>query len=169
MLVVAGGKYTLFRKTAERAVHLMAQRHRLAIAPRPATEPPLEGGEMASFPTYLAAEVPLAMKQYGVTAGCAERLIGRYGTAYHAVLRAVADDPALATPLSPSGELIAAEVAYAVRNEAAIHLQDVLQRRLGLARGPLGNDAALRERVGRLMGEMCGWDAARLAREQEAS
>jgi len=41
MLVVVGGKYTLFRKTAERAVDLLARRHRLDIAPRPATDPPL--------------------------------------------------------------------------------------------------------------------------------
>ncbi len=168
MLVVAGGKYTLFRKTALRAVDLISKRNHFNLATRPTTEPPIFGGEMASFPDYLAAEVPLAMKQYNVTAGCAERLIGRYGTAYHAVLRAVADDPALAAPLSPSGNIIAAEVAYAVRDEAAVHLQDVLQRRLGLTRGPLGKDATLRAQVGRLMAEMCGWDAARLAQELEA-
>jgi len=168
MLVVAGGKYTLFRKTAERVIDFMAKRHRFAIAARPVTEPPLFGGEMTSFPTYLATETPLAMKKYNVTAGCAKRLIGRYGTAYHDVLRAVADDPALAAPLSSSGNIIAAEVAYAVREEAAIHLQDVLQRRLGLARGPLGNDAPLQERAARLMVELCGWDAARLAQERAA-
>jgi len=169
MLVVVGGKYTLFRKTAERAVDLLAKRHSFAIADRPATEPPLFGGEMTSFPTYLETALPLAMKKYNVTSDCAKRLIGRYGTAHDDVLRTLVDHPALATPLLPSGEHIAAEVAYAIYDEAAIHLQDVWQRRLGRARGPLGNDPALREYVGRLMGEICGWDAARLAQEQDAA
>ena len=57
-------------------------------------------------------------------------MLERYGTLTAELLRMVEADPALATPLAGAPEYLAAEIAYAVREEAALHLDDVLTRRV---------------------------------------
>ena len=170
MLTLVGGKYTLFRKVACNAVDALAAAG-YATRARPHIEPALHGGDMSAFGAYLESETPRAQKDYGITAPLLRRLIARYGTQYHAVLRGMADDPAWAEPLTPRGSHldaapIAVEVAYAVRHEMAVRLSDVMRRRTTLARGPWGRHGGVVDRVARQMGALLGWDATRIAREK---
>jgi glycerol-3-phosphate dehydrogenase len=75
--------------------------------------------------------------------------------------------PGLAEPLSPSGD-IGAQVLYAVRQETAMTLDDAVMRRTGI--GQLGDpgDAALGKAADIMAAEL-KWDAARRARELEAT
>jgi glycerol-3-phosphate dehydrogenase len=81
------------------------------------------------------------------------------------VLDLVVEDPALAEPLGGAETYLGAEVRYAVMNEAALHVDDVLTRRTHIAfeaqdRGRLAVDD-----VARLMAEPLGWDADTVRRE----
>lgn len=81
-----------------------------------------------------------------------------YGTEHHRILDMVIQHPHLAQRLDPHGDSldIAAQVVYAVTNEAAMNLADVLDRRLVL--GTLGTVAsdALRK-AAEIMAEVSGW------------
>jgi glycerol-3-phosphate dehydrogenase len=65
--------------------------------------------------------------------------------------------------LSESGD-IGAQVLYAIREEMALTLNDVVMRRTGI--GQLGNPGASNiARAASLMAEELGWDVARMGAE----
>ena len=98
----------------------------------------------------------------------AAHLARRYGTETPAVLSVADDDPELLEPLVPGLHYLEAEALYAVREEMALSVADVLDRRtrasLRDARGSA--DAALR--VASLIGPELGWDGERIHREAAA-
>ncbi len=164
MLTLIGGKYTLFRSTAERgmSVILKARPH---LQARPRHETPLHGGEMQAFEEYLREAVPAAMQRHGIDAPTLRRLISRYGTKYQDVLAVAHEALHLREALTPEGDPILAEVVYAVRVEMAWRLSDFMRRRTRLAFGPLQRDALLIDRVSREMGALLDWDDARRQEE----
>ena len=101
-------------------------------------------------------------------AAVAAHLARRYGTETPAVLSVADDDPELLEPLVPGLHYLEAEALYAVREEMALSVADVLDRRtrasLRDARGSA--DAALR--VASLIGPELGWDGERILREAAA-
>ncbi len=99
------------------------------------------------------------------TCGWKRRTDRHYGTEYERVLDIARGDPALAEPLDADGE-IAAQVVYAVREEMARTLKDVILRRTGI--GTLGNPGdEVIGRVATTVARELGWDDTR--REQEIS
>lgn len=104
--------------------------------------------------------------------GLPPHLAGRFGGDARRVLALTADDPSLAEPLVPGLPYIRAEAVYAVREEMALSVDDVLSRRTRariLARDASA-DAA--EDVARLLAAELGWseaEAARQAAEYRAS
>ena len=94
-----------------------------------------------------------------------EHLARRYGTLAADVLRLDDGAPDLATPLVAGLPYRKAEAIYAVREEMAITLDDVLSRRTRARL--LGRDAtsAAAEAVARLIAPELGWDDARIRSE----
>ncbi len=93
-----------------------------------------------------------------------ERLLWRHGNRIVDILEIVRLDPALAAPL-PGGTYIAAEVVYAARHEGALHLDDLLARRLRISiedaqRGNLAASSAAS-----LMATELGWSDQRRSSE----
>lgn len=136
MIGIAGGKYTTFRAMARQVVDVAVKslREELVLPDlndRHADEVPLSGGDMPSgdFETYLG----YAIEQHqGVEPGLIRMLLGRYGTNYRIVLSLMDADRMLDRPiagLSPETPLLRAEVAYFVRYEMAVSVQDVMMRR----------------------------------------
>lgn len=74
-------------------------------------------------------------------------------------------DPALAHPLTGAEHCTAAEVVYAARSEGALHLEDVLHRRLRLAFEVPDRGIAAAEPAARLVAPVLGWDAERTRAE----
>ncbi|MCG7427924.1 glycerol-3-phosphate dehydrogenase/oxidase [Helcobacillus sp. ACRRO] len=104
-----------------------------------------------------AAPVPQAVRLH---------LARLYGTAHERVLALAEADPRLAEPIG-SGPDIAAQVVYAVTDEGARTLADVLERRLVI--GTLGPvpEGALWQAAALLAG-LLGWDEAGIRAEVEA-
>jgi glycerol-3-phosphate dehydrogenase len=93
-----------------------------------------------------------------------EHLVHHYGSETDAVVAAGSSDRQLLTPLSPDRESIGAEVRFAVEEEMAVRLSDVVFRRTGL--GTVGDPGieCLR-RCAEIMGTCLGWSEERMRDE----
>jgi glycerol-3-phosphate dehydrogenase len=170
LLSIVGGKLTTYRSLAAEAV-LAALRVAGAQQGSPCRTRtvPLPGGDLADFPRFRADEIRAGVAQ-GLTEATAAHLADLYGARAPQV-RALAASPdgtpALARLLCPHSPTIGAQVRFAVEEERARTLADVLLRRTpaGLAHC-LGRDAA--PVAARLMAPLLGWDEARIGAELAA-
>jgi glycerol-3-phosphate dehydrogenase len=114
LVTVVGGKLTTYRQMAEEAVDAAARDARLPAGPCRTTRLPLVG---AAPPALLARVAAPA------------RLVARYGTEATRVLAEAGDDPRAAEPVAPGVAVTPAELAFAVRHEGALDIDDLLDRR----------------------------------------
>jgi glycerol-3-phosphate dehydrogenase len=165
LVVVAGGKYTTYRVMAKDAVD-MAVRYLDSPVPASCTDQvPLLGAE--GFPAAWNRRATLA-REAGLQVAQVEHLLRRYGTLTGEVLALVAADPALGRPVAGAPDYLRAELVYAVTNEGARHLEDVLTRRTRISiETPDRGLAAARDAIGLLAGPL-GWTPADAARELSA-
>jgi len=157
---VAGGKLTGFLPMARRAVERLAREVGLALAPPPEPGPLLPGGDLDGD---LDAPAAALADRAGLSRPCAERLVRLYGSEAPAV---AARGP---EPLDPEGRVLAGEVDWAVAVEGALHLEDVLYRRLRTALYEPGAREGLLEPVAGRLAAALGWDGGRREREIEAT
>src|SRR5580692_8159731 len=104
---VAGGKFTTYRLMARDVVDAAVADFDREVPASVTHQVPLLGAD------GLAAATPAAgrlAEDYGVTRGCVEHLLGRYGALTENVLSVVRDDPALARPLAEGHPYLQAEV-----------------------------------------------------------
>ncbi len=175
LLSVAGGKLTTYRRMAgrvlARALDAVPAASRLPAGGRWPPEGPLPGGEVAGGPAgwpARARELGALAERLGLHPVAARRLAGRYGSRAEGVLDLVRRDPALARPLAPGCQAVAAEVVFAVAEEMALTLADVLDRRLGLLCFDAANGLDAAPAAAEIMASILGWDAARRQAELEA-
>jgi glycerol-3-phosphate dehydrogenase len=96
----------------------------------------------------------------------AARLVARHGTEAPGVV-ALGGELDLLRPLVPGRPYLEAEVAWAVRHEFALSVDDVLSRRLRLSPELADRGASTAPRVAEIMGRELGWGAARCDLEVE--
>lgn len=153
LLTVAGGKLTTFRLMARDALKKAARYlpHNGFIRPRTTFKPP--GQEILDLPLdqYYSPSQQL-------------RLLGRYSGD---MLKQLMDEPAAAHEPIPGTPYSWAELKSAARQEAVVHLDDLLLRRLRLGLMlPGGGEAAL-DRVGKIIRPELGWTESRWERETD--
>jgi len=171
LISIAGGKLTTYRKMAERIVDMVVQR----LTERGESLPDktgdsdtdlLSGGDTGddvdAFTTRLMRRWPQ------VPADIVDRLVTLYGSHGERMVEAMANDPVLARRCAPGSPLTHAEVAFTVREEMALTLEDVLERRTRLFLWDLYNGLTVAPTVARLMGDLLGWDTARTDAELAA-
>lgn len=153
LLSVIGGKLTTFRALAGHT-HAAVQRY-LPLRASSLTD--------ARLPGYATAPMPLP----GIDRSLADRLTRLYGARAVQVVQIMEDEPESRRVLDPDSGLVAAEVLLAVRDEEAVHLSDVVMRRVMIGWGPdLGRSASAA--VAEVMAAELGWDAHRLEEEMAA-
>jgi glycerol-3-phosphate dehydrogenase len=148
VVTVTGGKLTTYRRMAADAVDAVLDGLGEHARPSRTKHLRLFGGEGIDPP-----EAALEPSTH-------EHLTGRYGTEADAVRALTADDPDLAAPLVPGLPYLRAEAVYAVRDEMARTLDDVLSRRTRarlLARDASADAAAS---VAELIAGDLGWSDA---------
>ncbi|MEK7286915.1 MAG: glycerol-3-phosphate dehydrogenase/oxidase [Nitrospirota bacterium] len=164
MLVVIGGKFTLFRKIAERVIDAVIKAHpAIQASKRPETEPLIYGAPTVPIQAYIQQESK--RKDLPVSGALLEHLIRSYGTKYQAVLDCANNDPALLKPMTALGYPILAEVSYAVLHEHATHLSDFMLRRTRLAHGRYRNSLPLIQKIVKRMGDALGWRSEQMLKE----
>lgn len=164
LLTLVGGKLTTYRELAEETVDAALRALGRPVAASPTLSIPLPGGELAGSTWDLfAASFPA---ESGLPERSARRLMRVYGTRALAV-GALATEPDLREPFDPDSGAIGAEVVFAVREEGAVTLADILLRRTMVGLGPrcaVGADVAAAAVACRHL----GWDAERAAAEVAA-
>lgn len=163
---VQGGKITTYRSLAEEAVDRVCKtlgKQELAKV-HPTRNGTLPGGPLVAWETFREEAVAAAVKDFGIPLGSAEHLVDTYGARWRKVL-AASDADADRKRIAKGHPHLWVEVLWAVEDEDARSLADVLLRRtdLGVAEGGLPEVA---ERVLGRMAEWLGWDEARRERER---
>ncbi|MEP7343928.1 MAG: glycerol-3-phosphate dehydrogenase/oxidase [Gemmatimonadaceae bacterium] len=159
-----GGKWTTARHVAEQCVAVVAGILGAADRPCVTRDRPLPGGDVGLLRAFRARAHSTGA---GVTSETLDHLIDLYGARYLDVIAAARDDQSLLSPIASTVPDIGAQVLYAVREEQALHLLDVLLRRTGL--GTLGAPSAdVVDRVSAIMAAALQWSESELARERGA-
>jgi len=152
LLSIIGGKLTTFRALAGHT-HKAVARY-MNLNPSSLTD--------ARLPGYSSAPRPLP----GIDRGLAARLDRLYGARAAKVAAIMVDEPQTRRVLDGQSGLVAAEVLLAVRDEEAVHLSDVVMRRVMIGWEPdLGRSASTA--VAEVMADELGWDADRVQAELE--
>ncbi len=160
---VSGGKYTTYRLMARDAVNV-ALDGRDPVPPSTTATLTLLGAAPRDELGRLAAELAASD---GLDAPRATALVERHGTQARDVV-ALGRDLDLLRPLADDISQLEAEVAWAVRHELALGLDDVLSRRMRLSMARRDRCAGIAPRVAAIMAAELGWDGARQAAEVNA-
>jgi glycerol-3-phosphate dehydrogenase len=156
VITVAGGKLTGYRPMAHSALERAAEVCGLPLGPEPAEEPPLPGGDFDGDLEKLARDL---VRDTGVGESCAARLVRLYGTEADDVLALGAE------PLAPDAELRAGEVEWAVANEGAVSVEDVLFRRTRTTVYEPDERESVVEPTAQRMAKRLGWTSEQTADE----
>ena len=159
---IVGGKYTTYRVMAQDVVDMAIDDLPQSVGPSRTAELPLLGAR------DLTARRPQIMEraaQVGVSPEDAQHLLGRYGVLTQEVLDLVEQDPSLGEALPGSGGYLRVEAHYAASHEGALHLSDVLTRRLHTSVLTPDRGFACAAEVAAIIAAPLSWDADRQERE----
>jgi glycerol-3-phosphate dehydrogenase len=161
LISVLGGKITAYRDIAEEVTDLAARRlgHRARSSTARA---PLPGGDRR--PDAVVDRLWPRAEELGLGRDQVDHLAALHGSHAESVLQLAERQPRLAARFCEHGPSILAQALYAVRDEGARSLADVLLRRapIGLA-SCLALDGV--DRAAEVIGEELAWTDARRARE----
>ena len=151
LVAIAGGKLTTFRTIALDALRLV--------------KPQLPGWDDPLDACPVFAPAPLPAVPIEVDGGMLRRLHGRYGACAAALLDAA--QPGELERI-PGTETAWAELRWAARSEAVLHLDDLLLRRTRLGLLLRDGGAAHLARIRAICQPELGWDDVHWAREETA-
>jgi glycerol-3-phosphate dehydrogenase len=161
-ITAIGGKYTTSRNLARKVIDLVYKKLDMRSPDCKTESTPTIGGAMGFFRAYLKNELLKRNGEY--PKDIIENLIYNYGTEYGRVLGMVDRNDVLKMRILNDRPDILAQVAYAVTEEMALHLDDVLFRRTGI--GTLGNPGATAiQKCADIMSDLLGWNGEERERE----
>ena len=150
---IAGGKYTTYRVMSEDAVD-EAVNHLRRIVPDSTTENlAIIGAEGYSV---LINKIPKLAKEYVLAEETMRHLLDRYGSLFDEVLAPAKDDSTLLEPLIEGLPYIKAEALYAITDEAALSIDDLLSRRTRIAFEASDSGLSITSYLGELLGKYVG-------------
>jgi glycerol-3-phosphate dehydrogenase len=160
LLTVEGGKYTTSRNLAEKTLTMVARKLGRDLGKCETAHKRLDGCAIDDVEAFVAEQRRTNADFDGKTVDWMAR---QYGTDAGRVLGLARKDPSLATVLDADGEL-GAQIAWAVREELARTLEDVMMRRTGLGTLGLPSDDKLAA-IADLTARELRWDDARKSQE----
>jgi glycerol-3-phosphate dehydrogenase len=153
VLSVAGGKLTGYRGMARKVLSTIAERDGKSLGTLN-EEPAIVGGDFDGDLEALARALP---DKHGLGPRTAARLARLYGTEADAVASAGPQQ------IHPEFEVVRGEVEWAARHEGAVHLEDLVYRRLRLPLFDLGGTDVMVEPLAMAMAEVLGWTSEHTA------
>ncbi|HOD62895.1 MAG TPA: glycerol-3-phosphate dehydrogenase/oxidase [Smithellaceae bacterium] len=133
LITVEGGKYTTSRQLAENCLKIVAVKLGRNLGKSVTNKKFLTGCEIKDLNFFMNEA---RTQDNGLSPATLEYLARNYGTEYREIAKLAREDQSLSETLNNDGE-IQAQVVYAVRNEMARTLSDIVMRRTGI--GTLGN------------------------------
>ena len=160
LITVEGGKYTTSRKLAENCLKVVADKMGRDLGKSITDKQYLTGCDIR----YLQRFVQEARSEAdGLNATTLEYLARNYGTEYKKIVKLALTDKALSEKLNEDGEILA-QVVYAVCNEMARTLSDIVMRRTGI--GTLGHPGEhVLRKVAALAARELQWTPERVEQE----
>ena len=164
LLSIIGGKLTTYLNLGRQTTDAVFKKLDRKAPKSKSRKIPLPGGETSDFGAFAegfraASNVPDVLT---------DRLLKLYGVRAARVLALAGNDPELSTPLtsrvSVETAVIGAEVIWAIREEMAETLSDVLLRRTMVGYGP-DNALDVAEAAAEVAIKHCGWDRERAERD----
>jgi glycerol-3-phosphate dehydrogenase len=162
LVSIAGGKLTTYRLMARDVIDAAVSDFPREVPPSVTDQLPLLGAD--GLAAVRAGARRLA-EDYGVSVPVVEHLISRYGALAEELLALIRAEKSLGRPLATGYPYLRAEVAYAVTHEGALHVEDVLARRVRLLIESPDAGASAASAVATIMGKLLGW--GRRQRTQE--
>jgi glycerol-3-phosphate dehydrogenase len=164
LVVVTGGKYTTYRVMAKDAVDFAAVGMEAIVAESVTDRVPILGA--VGFEVLWNDRRRIAA-QSGLHTARVEHLLRRYGSCADELLQLIKADPDLGEPIPGADDYLKAEAVYAASHEGALHLEDVLSRRMRILIEEWDGGVAAAPEVARLIAPILDWDADDVARETE--
>ena len=164
LVIVAGGKYTTYRVMAKDGVDLAVKSLDRPVPACLTDEVPLVG---ASGYRALVNTAGALADRSGLSVEWIEHLLGRYGSAIREVLDLVAEHPELGQPLEHAPRYLKVEAHYAVSHEGALHLDDILARRLRVSIDTWDRGVDVAGEVTGIVAPVLSWDDSTITREIE--
>jgi glycerol-3-phosphate dehydrogenase len=156
-----GGKWTTSRDIGEKAVDLIMRKLGTTAKASDTAEAPLPGGATGRVKPFLERA---QTQERQLSPSIVANVVRNYGARSEQVFQLARSDARLARALSQRLPDIAAEVAFAVRSEMAMTLDDALFRRTGLGTlGPLEPGAV--DEAARIMAAELGWSESERQRQ----
>ena len=161
LITLIGVRFTTARGIAEKAVDLVLKKLDLKNVRSRTAFTPLHGGDIDSFTALL--HVALEKRPAEISSTAIPNLLHNHGSAYEQVLTLTKLDPGLGG-LVPDTNVLKAEVVFAVRNEMAVSLGDIVFRRTDIATGGNPGKQAL-QTCAELAAAELGWSKSRIENE----
>ncbi|HEU0191885.1 MAG TPA: glycerol-3-phosphate dehydrogenase/oxidase [Mycobacterium sp.] len=157
LVAIAGGKYTTYRVMAADAIDAAAEYIPARVAPSVTEKVPLLGAD-GYFALINQAEH--VGTQQGLHPYRVRHLLDRYGSQIFEVLELAEGQPDLLEPITAAPIYLKVEVAYAAAVEGALHLEDILARRLRISIEYAHRGVDCAREVAEVVAPVLGWDAA---------
>ena len=154
LISILGGKWTTHRAMAEDGINAVVKQFGMAEKPCATAHHLLSGAEGVTPDYWL-----ILVSNYGVAAATAQHLVEKFGTNATEVLEIARRQSQWLSPIVEGLPLIQAEIAYSVRYEMAMTIEDVLARRLGLQLFSWKSAFEAAPLVGSVMADLLGWTA----------
>jgi len=164
LISVMGVKYTTARKSAEKVVDLVYEKLNKDAVLSNSHTTQVHGGQIDSFENFLSSKNQEDSSR--LTRETIDHWVRSYGTEYSNLLELL-DDHEDQFPQSLFSEsVIRAQVGYAIREEMAVKLADVIFRRTGI--GTVGQlDNSILEIIAETMASKLGWSKDKVNLEIE--
>ncbi len=154
ILTIIGGKLTTYRsmaeKTLRKALKVLKRKSKGNLSYN------LPGTPIQPWDIFVKQETAQWVSKYKISQTQANHLANLYGQRAGEVLMLTKKKPGLRQSLHPDRPEILAQVAFAVIKEKAIHLDDVMLRRLEIGYTPQRWGEAS-QKAARLMGSLLRW------------
>ena len=162
LVSIAGGKFTTYRLMAKDVVDAAVENFPRPVPPSVTGELPLLGADGL---LAVRASAQRLADDYGVPLASVDHLVAKYGTMAGEILDLIRADKSLGQLLVSDAPYLRAEVAYAVTHEGALHVTDVLARRVRLLIESADSGASAAPEVAAIMAPLLGWNRRRRAAE----
>ncbi|WAJ46320.1 glycerol-3-phosphate dehydrogenase/oxidase [Mycobacterium sp. Aquia_216] len=162
LVAIAGGKYTTYRVMAADAIDTAVQFVPARVAPSITEKVGLLGAD-----GYFALinQVEHVGELVGLHPYRVRHLLDRYGSLMDDVLALAADRPELLTPIKEAPGYLKVEAVYAAAAEGALHLEDILARRMRISIEYPHRGVDCAREVAELVAPVLGWSAGDVNRE----
>jgi glycerol-3-phosphate dehydrogenase len=162
LITVMGVKYTTARQLAEKTVDLVFEHLGRSGSKSMTDITQLHDGQIESFTDYLNEFLQQDSSQ--LESNLIDHLVRSYGTAYPRLRELIDVDEVQDRLELVSPQVIRAQVYFAVREEMALKLSDVILRRTGL--GSAGKpDKGILQLCAEIMAAELGWDKSKKNKE----